>query len=356
MQVISIYERRDGRFEGRVYLGKTDSGRRKYKSYYGANEKEVIEKYAAEKTAKEPCLTKMTVKEMVREWLTSVVCRIKESTAANYRMKAEKHIIPSFGEIDCGALKSKDVYAFINSKLSEGFSARYISDIVVLLKSVMKYAAHEYGINNVTDGISMPKKNSSQVRLLTDREQTILKNHIDSCHDTTSLGAAFSLYMGMRIGEICALRWEDIDLEKRILTVSRTIQRIQTDDLNNKTKIVISTPKSESSRREIPIPERMMSFLREKNGKGNHYILTGSEKPLEPRSMQYRFARLLKRLGLPSVHFHSLRHSFSCQALASGFDIKTLSELLGHGSTDLTLKFYAHSSLNRKIECMKLIK
>ena len=195
MQVISIYKRRDGRFEGWVYLGKTDTGRLKYKSYYGANEKEVIKKYAAEKTANEPCLTKMTVKEMVREWLTSVVCRIKESTAANYRMKAEKHIIPSFGEIDCGELKSKEVYAFINSKLSEGFSARYISDIIVLLKSVMKYAAHEYGINNVTDGISIPKKNSPQVCLLTDQEQTVLKNHIGSYCDSTSLRAAFNIFI-----------------------------------------------------------------------------------------------------------------------------------------------------------------
>ena len=356
MQIINIYKRRDGRFEGRVYLGKTDSGKRRYRSYYGTNEMEVIEKYTAEKTVSEPCLTKMTVKEMVHEWLTAVICRIKESTAANYSMKIENHIIPAFGEIDCGALKSKDIHAFINKKLSEGLSARYVSDIIVLLKSVMKYAAREYGINNVTEDISLPKKNNPLVRLLTDREQTVLKQHIDSCRDTTSLGAAFSLYMGMRIGEICALRWEDIDLEKRILTVSRTIRRIQTDDPNNKTKIVISTPKSESSRREIPIPDSMMSFLQEKTGKAADYILTGSDKPLEPRSMQYRFARLLKRLGFPSVHFHSLRHIFSCRALASGTDVKTLSELLGHGSTELTLKFYAHSSLNRKIECMNLIK
>ena len=192
----SIYLRKDGRWEARLSLG-TENGKRKTRSFYGKSREEAEYKLliSQQNLAEEYAVTEMTVRELAVEYLHTSSLRLKESTAANYRMKAEKHIIPSFGEIDCGELKSKEVYAFINSKLSEGFSARYISDIIVLLKSVMKYAAHEYGINNVTDGISIPKKNSPQVCLLTDQEQTVLKNHIGSYCDSTSLRAAFNIFI-----------------------------------------------------------------------------------------------------------------------------------------------------------------
>ena len=241
-------------------------------------------------------------------------------------MKAEKHIIPAFGDEKCCSLKSKSVYGFIENKIKGGLSVRYISDILVLMKSAFKYAAREYNIKNVLDGIVMPKKSEHEVRLLTDSEQSELKKYIDNTHDETSAGIAIAMYTGMRFGEICALKWADVDFEKRIITVSSTIQRIQNNTGESRTKLVITEPKSRSSKRIIPIPECLMGLLKKNHDSAEHFVLTSADTPIEPRTMQYRFVQILKRLELPSVHFHSLRHLFATRSIALGFDVKTFSK------------------------------
>ena len=161
---------------------------------------------------------------------------------------------------------------------------------------------------------------------------------------------------GIRIGELCALQWKDIDLEKRILTVRKTIQRIQCRDNFKKTKLIITEPKSESSKRHIPIPEFMIEFLKKFQDKTEQYILSDNYKPIEPRTMQYRFAKILKNVNLPSVHFHALRHMFASNCIKLGFDVKALSEILGHSSVEITLNRYVHSSFEQKIEYMNRLK
>lgn len=158
---------------------------------------------------------------------------------------------------------------------------------------------------------------------------------------------------GIRIGELCALQWKDIDLEKRILTVSKTMQRVQVQGGDKKTKLVITEPKSESSRRKIPIPKGMIAFLEKFKGKDSEYIVSDKEKPIEPRAMQYRFQKILKNVKLPSVHFHALRHIFASTCIKLGFDVKALSELLGHSTVELTLNRYVHSSFEQKIKYME---
>lgn len=158
---------------------------------------------------------------------------------------------------------------------------------------------------------------------------------------------------GIRIGELCALQWKDIDLEKRILTVSKTMQRVQIQDGDKKTKLIVTEPKSESSRRKIPIPQGMALFLEKFKGKDSEYIVSGKEKPIEPRAMQYRFQKILKNVNLPSVHFHALRHIFASTCIKLGFDVKALSELLGHSTVELTLNRYVHSSFEQKIKYME---
>ena len=343
MNKLNIYKRKDGRFEGRSYLGKTPDGRRRYKSFYGKTTEEILEKYKRTKDSfnrevyYDNTVTEMTVNLLFDEWLGAVSHKIKLSTMANYRMKITKHILPAFGQQMCIDLNKKDIYSFIDNKLGDGLSVRYISDILTLLKSVLRYANREYGIKNVFDGIIMPKRQRSIVRVLTVTEQTALKNHIKKKQSLTDLGIAISLYTGLRIGELCALQWQDIDLEKRTLTVSKTIQRIQTPNSKHRTKLIISAPKSERSRREIPIPNCLITMLKIHKADAHNYILSGKSTPMEPRTMQYRFSRKLEKLGLPKVHFHSLRHAFASRAIELGFDVKTLSELLGHSSVELTL-------------------
>lgn len=359
MGKLNIYKRKDGRYEGRLYLGKGSDGRRKYKSYYGTSADEVKEKYrnGYSNNRFEPIvLTQMTVKDLALEWLSVISSHIKESTSANYRMKISKHLIPCFGDIVCYELRGKHIYAFIDHLLKKGLSARYISDIIVLLKSIFKYANREYNIKNIVSGIALPKKTMPEVRILTDKEQTILIKYLANNPCLTTLGICISLYTGLRIGELCALQWGDIDLEKRTLTVSKTIQRIQTDRGSKKTSLVITEPKSIKSRRVIPIPECLINMLVEHKAETEMYILTGKGKPIEPRTMQYRFAKVLSNVKLPSVHFHSLRHIFATRAISLGFDVKTLSELLGHSSIELTLNRYVHSSMEKKRMYMDMIK
>lgn len=358
--VISTYYRKDGRWESRV-IKETNAEKRAYRSFYGKTREQAEQKALCHlKTQNEPveenALTQITVEELTEEWLLNILPRIKASTAANYRMKAQKHILPVFGKRQCGGLKSKEICAFIQAKLDSGLSPRYVSDIIILFRSIFRYAQREYNIRNVLDGIKLPKKTKPEVKILDSGEQKILERYIEKNKDLVTLGITLSMYMGLRIGELCALKWQDIDLEKRILTVSRTIQRIQTQNSQTKTMLVITGPKTASSKRSIPIPDCAVKALKLFRDDPEKYVLSGSEKPIEPRTMQYRFARILKNADLPSVHFHSLRHLFATNCIALGFDVKTLSELLGHSSVEITLNRYVHSSMERKRACMELIK
>ncbi|MBR1764110.1 MAG: site-specific integrase [Ruminococcus sp.] len=352
----TTYQRKDGRWECRISLG-SEGGKRKYKSYYGATEQEAEYKMMldCQTIQHQAAVTEMTVKDLSAEWLYVTRNRIKESTAANYRMKLDKHILPAFGKTNAAMLAAKDIYAFIESKLKSGLSARYVTDIIVLLKSIYRYACREYAVRNVLDGIVLPKKKHTEVKVLTANQQKTLSAYLNTNRSTTTLGIALSLYTGVRIGELCALQWQDIDLVNNTLTVRKTIQRIQTFGGKRRTQLVITEPKSANSLRTIPIPECIMPMVRQFADKSGAYILSGNCKPIEPRTMQNRFKRILENANLPSVNYHALRHSFSTSALELGFDIKTLSEILGHSSVEVTLNRYIHSSMDRKRSCMNLL-
>ena len=355
---MNIYKRKDGRLEGRIFLGKDRSGKRKYRSYYGLTVDEIERKYNTSQRPLEisTAIKEMTVSELAAEWLMLVQNRIKASTYANYNMKLRKHIIPTFGRKCVCALTNKDIYHFMNEKIGLGLSVRYVSDIIVLIKSIIRYGVRAYGFKNVFDGITMPKKQQKEVRLLSSDEESRLKAYISANTSPVCMGIALTMYTGLRIGELCALQWSDIDLKNRTLTVRKTIQRIQDQDSECKTRIVITEPKSVRSRRIIPISDCIIKMLRHFKADGRAFLLTGTDKPMEPRALQYRFSRLLKKLGLPHIHYHALRHRFSTLAIELGFDVKTLSEILGHSSVELTMRLYVHSSFERKKACMDLFK
>lgn len=356
MERLNIYHRHDGRWEGRIPRGKKN-GKRKFQYVLARTREQCIEKMVAIRQSEQPqekC--SKTIAELFNEWHGSILHRVKESTAANYSMKADKHILPVFGNKTVSSIAQEDIYAFISAKQKDGLSIRYIADIVILMKTMFKYAVRTYHIFNPMDGIILPKKKSPEIQLLDNTEQKQLQKYVSEHQNRSTLGVALSMSTGIRIGELCALQWKDIDLEKRILTVRKTMQRIQCPTGDAKTKLIITDPKSESSHRSIPIPDCMMSFLHKFKGKSDDYILTGNEKPIEPRAMQYRFRTILKNGKLPSVHFHALRHIFASTCIKLGFDVKALSELLGHSSVEITLNRYVHSSFEQKREYMKRLK
>ena len=356
MSLGSTYLRRDGRWESRLSLG-VINGKRQSRSFYGNSREEAERKLIDAVIGSKPvAVTGMTVKESCSEWLSVSSHRVKLSTLANYRMKIEKHIIPQFGDIMCCEITSKMAYSFMQKKLDEGLSPRYVADIMVLLKTVFKYLQREYHVANPFDNIVLPKSTKPEVRLLTSDEQRKLRQYLNEHSDSFSLGITLALAMGLRVGEVCGLMWSDIDLKKRILTVNRTVQRVAVHDGDSKTKVIVSPPKSQSSAREIPIPAGVFSMLKNMNGNDEHYIVSDSTKPAEPRTMQYHFAKILKNVDLPSVRFHSLRHCMASAAIDAGFDVKTLAEILGHARIELTMNLYVHSNMERKRRCMDKLK
>ena len=350
----NIYRRKDGRYEARIALGKGVEGKRIYRSIYGRMAEEVEMKLAAICNC-DYTITEITVKEITHEYLASLKPQIKESTLANYRMKAEKHIIPAFGTEKCCDITAGMVTEFINNKIQRGLSARYVADIFVLFKSIFRYAARVHNIRNPLDGLKAPKCTKTEVAVLSKDDQTRLLKIAANSSDMRSLGVVIAMYTGMRIGEICALKWGDIDLDSKTIHVRHTLQRIQTFDNSKKTKIVITEPKSASSVRDIPIPDCLLPLLTKHRARDDVFVLSGKRKPVECRTLQYRFAGILNNANLPSVHFHSLRHAFATNCIALGFDVKTLSEILGHSSVEITLNRYVHSSIERKRACMSLL-
>ena len=350
----NIYKRKDGRWEGRYRVTNQMSGKTQYRSVYGKSYQEVKQKLLVFKTQseKEKSSGKLTVNDLFSEWLCAVQNTVKESTYYNYSMKINRHILPKFGSIPYERLTAAAVHDFIACKINSGLSAKYVSDIIIILKSMAKYMKRVHGYHNPVEYVSLPKHQQHEKKLYSDTQQRKLAAFLVQNLNQTSLGVLLSLYTGLRIGEICGLKWKDIDFEHSILSVNRTVQRIQT---NAGSKLSVTAPKTSSARRSIPIPSYIMKLLRQFASTGEMFVLSGNAKIIEPRTMQNRFHAILKKAGLPSINYHSLRHIFATNSLQAGFDVKTLSEILGHASVETTLRAYVHSSMERKTMCMNLL-
>ncbi len=349
----SIYKRKDGRYEGRCHI--FENGEKKLRYFYGYSEKEVKSKIS--EFMDKQSLTDSVIKfrKLYSEWFRSVSITIKESTACNYQMKAEKHLIPFFGDFPCAEIDHDRVIDFIEQKRKENLSDRYIADIIVLIKSVFKYGSRKYHHRNPIDGLKISVPRNREVKLLDSDQYIHLQKTIAAEETGTSAAIALAMATGLRIGELCALQWKDIDLAKRVITVSKTIQRIKSRDTVSKTRLVITTPKTDSSIRVIPLPDCVVSVIEKFKSSDNSYLLSGTCSPVEPRTLQYRFRRILDNAELPSVHFHSLRHMFATACIQHGMDVKTLSEILGHSSIETTLNRYVHSSFEQKIKAINLL-
>ena len=350
----NIYKRKDGRWEGRYKCGYDDNGKARYRSVYGRTYWEVREKLIKLKTnaVKVVSSGKVTVRELFEEWLSAARLKVKPSTYACYYMKVTKHILPAFGGLAYEKVTVSSIHHFIESKINNGLSAKYVGDIIIVFKSMARYIAKIHGYMNPLENVIMPKKTENTRKLLSKEEQEKLCRYVLKHPDHANLGVLISYYAGLRIGEVCGLKWCDIDLSKGILNVERTVQRVYEND---STKVMIGSPKSKSSVRIIPLPRFLIEILKKLKTSESSYILSGTERPVEPRTMQYRFKSLLQKINLPSVNYHSLRHMFATNCIELGFDVKTLSEILGHSSAKITLNRYVHSSMERKAACMNLL-
>lgn len=359
---MNIYKRKDGRFEGRIPLGYDDNGKIKYKYLYARSLSEIKEKMLcaysdAESSERVPC--DKTFRELCAEWLASAKLRVKHSSYCCYEKLINKHVIPYFEDMRYGELTTPVINEFSDYKLkygrSNGFgglSAKSVHDILVVMRSVAKYAEREYGYRNPMRNISMPKSESKETEIFSKDERGRLQSYLQNNPTDSNIGIFLTMYSGMRIGELCALTWSDIDFENGTISVSKALQRVSKKTGNKKTSVVITSPKSKTSVREIPIPAFVMDILKRNRRSNSSYILSGTNKPVEPRTMQNRFKAVLKECGIRSANFHLIRHTYATACIESGFDAKTVSELLGHSNVNITLNRYVHSSMEAKKKCV----
>lgn len=351
----NIYKRKDGRWEGRYKNGVKSDGTVKYSSVYGKSYAEV-KSVLSEKRIKSAMMSvpkNLTLNNLFMMWFADIRLKVKESTYTNYQMKYEKHIQPALGKIPYERLTVDKLNDFVQAKLSGGLSPKYTADIAGVIRAVCRYSKKRFGYEDKSEFILIPKGKTKEKELLDKKEQAQLNRYLSANPTFSNVGILLSAATGIRIGELCGLKWSDIDLEKRILTVRNTVQRIKNNDGNTATKLVVTSPKSCTSFREIPLPDFIIPLLNDIKANNECYLLSGSRCIVEPRTMQYRFKRILADLKLSDVSFHSLRHLFATNCIELGFDVKTLSEILGHSSVEITLNRYVHSSMDRKAKYMK---
>lgn len=341
----TITRRKDGRYMGRFPIGRGGDGKLLYQFVYGNTYEEAEKKLMIGKAIESEYLSgrSVSVKQAYTEWINATANRIKESSLANYKQKFEKHILPAFGDTLCSELSSNVINAFISEKLAGGLSASFVRDIFTVFKTMLKFAQEEHDFKLSLKNIALPKIEKKATFAIDENEQKALVCYLKAHINLTSFGILISLLMGVRIGELCGLRWSDVDFSNKTLQINRTVQRISADEGNRKTKIIISAPKSKSSRRVISIPDCLMPYFEMFRADG--YILSGTERVIEPRTMQYRHKKILAAAKVSAHNYHKLRHTFATNCIGSGFDAKTLSNILGHSNITLTLTRYVHPDI-----------
>ena len=307
---------------------------------------------------------KILYKDWIYTWLLEKKDYIKESTYANYSNNIFNHIIPKLGNYYLNELNHKVIQDFLlelskNGRKDNngGLAEKTIKDITIIIKGSIKKGINEDKIKHIELTFNYPKDNKeNKLYVLTKREQNKITNYVLENINSRNVGLLISLYSGIRIGELCALRWEDVDFKKNCLTINKTIQRVYIKDKNkNISKVIITTPKTKNANREIPINKDFLEILKKVKSDKEHYILTSNEKYIEPRTYRKYFNKVLDELKIKHFNFHSLRHTFATNCISLGVDYKTVSELLGHANVNITLNLYVHPRYSQKKKCIDLV-
>lgn len=350
---INIYRRRDGRWEGRYSAGRSDSGRIKYKSVYGRTYRGVKSALMAIKSGSDRAAQGVDFADIIDKWECGVVNTVKPSTFANYQTKINKHILPYFQGVKYEQVTAEKINEFITDKINSGLSAGYVANIVALIKSIANYAAMNFECTDKIANVPLPRSyGTREIKTISADDKTRIRQYIFAHPTMSNCGILLAMATGVRIGELCALKWSDVDIDKKILSVRRTAQRVST---GSGTELVVLPPKTKTSQRDIPLPDFVVPMLRKFKSSDDYYILSGNQNITDPRTMQNRFRRLLEQAGAERVNFHVLRHTFATDCVAAGCDVKTLSEILGHSSTGVTLSRYIHPSMQSKKNCISAI-
>ena len=294
-------------------------------------------------------------KKVVELWQADKQQDVKKSTFAAYSLLITNHLLPAFaGNAD---IHEEDVQQFVFKKLGEGLSQKSVKDILIVLKMVLRFGVKYNLIAHHQIDIRFPTERERQeVEVLSKANQRKIMEFVKSNFTFQNLGIYICLSAGLRIGEVCALTWDDIDTEQGVIYVTKTIQRIYyIGGIERKTEVIIDTPKSKNSIREIPMTRDLLRIIKplKKVVNSSFYVLTNSTAPTEPRTYRNYYKRLMKQLDIPALKFHGLRHSFATRCIESNCDYKTVSVLLGHSNISTTLNLYVHPNMEQKKRCVE---
>lgn len=366
----NIHKRKDGRWEARIIFRYSSDGKACYRYLYGKTYQEaknkrnalLAELHNTSNVTSSYNKLKITFEQLMLEWLKFRKDTVKESTYANYINLFERHLNPDLGKYYLTSLTTEYIDAYLKEKLKSGrvdkkggLSPKTVADIRSVLLMVIEYARSRKYPCAVDCNIFCPSVASLNIQVLTKGEQEKLEQVLFKSKDPLCLGVLLALYGGLRIGEVCALQWSDINLEDATLQINKKVIRIRdlTPDSPKKTKIIIDKPKTVNSIRTVPLPAFLINHLKPFQQEPDIYLLTGKRTIMEPRVCLAKYKKLLIQANLNDFTFHTLRHTFATRCVESGFDAKSLSEILGHANVNTTLQRYVHPSMDLKRKQME---
>ena len=296
-----------------------------------------------------------TFREAAVLWAQEKKMYVKKSSFAAYSLILTNHLIPAFGAME--DIREEDVQKFILEKLDSGRGSKTVKDMLIVLKMVMKYAAkHEYMPYRQVEARFPTGRERTELPVLCRADQKRMMKYMTDNFSFRNLGVYICLSAGLRIGELCALKWENLDVARGVIVVEKTIQRVYfVDDGERHTELLIDTPKSANSIREIPMTKELLRMVKpfRKIVNPSYFILTNSSRPTEPRTYRNYYKKLITEIGIPPLKFHGLRHSFATRCIEGRCDYKTVSVLLGHSNISTTLNLYVHPNIDQKKRCVE---
>lgn len=291
-----------------------------------------------------------TINQITEEWKEEKKKYVKKSTYAAYQLLIQNHIKPYFG--DLYEVNEEKVQQFVFDKLDAGLSEKTIRDIIIVLKMILKFGIKNGYLEYIQIDAKFPSKQEKKdLDVLSKEDQKKFMEHLRNNFTFKNLGIFICLSTGMRIGEICGLRWCDVDTVEGVIKVRHTLQRIYIIEGETRhTELLLDTPKTANSVRDIPMSSELLKMLKSLNKvvNENYYVISNDIKPIEPRTYRNYYKKLCKQLDIPELKFHGLRHSFATRCIESKADYKTVSVLLGHSNISTTLNLYVHPNKEQK--------
>lgn len=299
-------------------------------------------------------MVKKILSQIIDSWKKDKKQYVKKSTYSAYVLLVENHLLPYFGNKE--EVKEADVQDFVFKKLEQGLSQKTIKDMLIVLKMILRFGVKHKYLDYCEIDIKFPtQRDNEELDVLNRSSQRKIMDYIEKNFTFKNLGIYVCLCTGLRIGELCALTWDDIDVDNGVIYVRRTIQRIYIiDEGVKRTELIIDTPKTKNSIRDIPMTIDLLRILKplKKVVNKEYFVLTNDEKPTEPRTYRNYYKRLMKKLEIPDLKFHGLRHSFATRCIEGKCDYKTVSVILGHSNISTTLNLYVHPNLEQKKKCI----